>query len=141
MKISGFAAITLLIIATAVLSGGCASQPKKSAQPVNDMTSQAAAQLIQENAANPNFVILDVRTPAEYTAGHIEKAVNIDYEAANFESEIDKLDRAKKYMVYYRTGNRSRSAVNIMKDMGFQDINHLYNGIAEWIAAGYATVK
>lgn len=70
-------------------------------------------------------VIIDVRTPAEFAAGHLEGATNIDIEAADFATKIGKLDKAKSYFVYCRSGNRSAQAITKMKAAGF---THLVDG-------------
>lgn len=77
-------------------------------------------------------IIVDVRTPAEYAAGHLEGATNIDVEAADFSSRIKTLDKAKTYFVYCRSGNRSAQAISQMKSAGF---SHLIDGGAMTAAA------
>ena len=72
------------------------------------ITTREALELVQRNKENPNFVILDVRTPEEFKSGYIEGAINIDYYGPGFPVEIGKLDRTKTYLVYCRTGNRTR---------------------------------
>lgn len=74
-------------------------------------------------------VLLDVRTPAEFAEGHIEGAINIDFENPNFSAEIQKLDTAKSYFVYCRSGNRSGQAIPIMKRAGIASIQELKGGI------------
>ena len=67
--------------------------------------------------------VIDVRTPGEYTAGHLEGAVNIDIQNENgFLSGIRQLDRDGKFVVYCRSGNRSAAAANRMRDLGFTDV-------------------
>ena len=87
------------------------------------------------------FVILDVRTSEEYQTGNIENAKNIDYSSQNFKDEIGKLDEAKTYFVYCRSGNRSREAAKIMKELGFEKIYNLEGVISQWQAEGLPTIK
>jgi rhodanese-related sulfurtransferase len=103
---------------------------------VEEVTSQEAFELIQENDGNPGFIILDVRTASEFQAGHIEGALSIDVNLPSFSEELDQLDRSVTYLVYCRSGNRSRTALAIMEDLGFTRIYHLTNGITEWVASG-----
>jgi rhodanese-related sulfurtransferase len=77
----------------------------------------------------PNAVLIDVRTPAEFRAGHIEGATILDFEDASFGSEIRKLDAAKTYFVYCRSGNRSGQAITKMKNAGISNIFELQGGI------------
>ena len=101
-----------------------------------DVTSQEAFDRIQENHGNPDFIILDVRTSLEFHDRHIEGALNIDVNLPSFSEELEQLDRNATYLVYCRTGNRSRTALRIMDDLGFTRVYHLTNGITEWVDAG-----
>ncbi|NDV19573.1 rhodanese-like domain-containing protein [Pseudodesulfovibrio sp. JC047] len=80
--------------------------------------------------------VLDVRTPAEFKAGHIQGAVNIDYQGKLFESQLEGLDRDAQYLVYCRTGNRSTSALKLMHRQGFSMVWHLAHGIEDWTKKG-----
>ncbi len=88
----------------------------------------------------PGTVILDVRTPSEFAAGHLANALNIDVEASDFGSKISSLDKAKTYAIYCRSGNRSAVALKSMKSAGFTDVHHLVGGIGAWQRAGYKIV-
>lgn len=76
-----------------------------------------------------SYVILDIRTPEEYSQMHIKGAINIDYYTADFKIRLDALDKDIPYFLYCRTGNRSGKALQIMKDAGFKKIYHLQSGI------------
>ncbi|OGN99566.1 MAG: hypothetical protein A2Y90_06245 [Chloroflexi bacterium RBG_13_52_12] len=127
--------------------GGCSSTTVETTssqtptQVVNNITVVEAYDLIQANAGNPDFIIIDVRTPEEYAAGHIENAVLINYNSGNFKEEIGKYDRGKKYLIYCRSGNRSAGARGVMIELSFRDINHMNGGITEWLAEGLPVVK
>jgi len=108
--------------------------------PIN-ITAADAFALIQKNAGNPDFIIIDVRTPDEYAGGHISGAINIDYNATTFKDDVEKLNKDDTYLVYCRTGVRSGMAQGIMKDAGFKNVTSLTGGITEWIAQGFETVK
>ena len=83
----------------------------------------------------PGVIVLDVRTPAEYAAGHLEGAVLADING-DFEAAVAGLDRAAPYAVYCRSGSRSAAAIEAMKQLGFGDAWHLGGGIGAWQAAG-----
>lgn len=108
---------------------------------VSTITPQGAYNLIQGNTANPDFVILDVRTPDEFNSGHIAGAINLDYYSPEFKANISKLDKDKQYLVYCRTDNRSTSAVRSMLELGFKEVQNLTGGITQWIQDGYPTIK
>lgn len=76
-----------------------------------------------------NAILIDVRTPIEFDGGHIEGAVNLDYQNPNFINEVKKLDKDKTYFVYCRSGNRSSKSISIMKNYGIKDIYDLKGGI------------
>jgi|WetSurMetagenome_2_1015567.scaffolds.fasta_scaffold364961_2 rhodanese-related sulfurtransferase len=98
----------------------------------NDIEVSDAYNLIIENESNQAFIILDVRSPGEYSREHIENAMNIDYNSNNFKSEVDKLDKNKKYLVYCHSGQRSSNAVKVMEQLGFSDLTNLSGGIMKW---------
>jgi rhodanese-related sulfurtransferase len=66
-------------------------------------------------------MIIDVRTPQEFAAGHLSGAVNLDVNDPSFDARMAQLDRTGTYFVYCRSGNRSAQAVNRMRDAGFVD--------------------
>ena len=135
-------ALTVLLIAGVILTGGCAgSQVETPSQVIKNVNPQEAFALIEENKANPDFVILDVRTKEEVDAGYIENAVNIDYYSDTFRDELNKLDKNKKYLIYCRSGNRSGQALAIMEDLDFREVYNMTGGIVEWQAEGLPTVK
>lgn len=89
----------------------------------------------------PGVVVLDVRTPAEFAAGHLEGAVNIDVESSDFAAKVGELDKGTTYAVYCRSGNRSRVATQAMQQMGFTSLYDLDGGINDWAAAGQPVVS
>jgi len=157
-KVIGALVLTIIIFAVFVFiilkqlspsdkSQGIKNQPEvKSTKTeevtvVIDISVGDADLLIKENADSGNFVILDVRKLEEFQSGYIENAVNIDYSSQNFKNEVGKLDKAKTYFVYCRSGNRSREAIKIMKDLGFENIYNLESGMSQWQAEGLPTIK
>ncbi len=86
-------------------------------------------------------LLLDVRTPAEFSEGHIRKALNIDLKSESFKTEVDQLDKNKTYYVYCRSGKRSALAVEQMRVLGFKTIYELDGGMLKWVSEGMQTVK
>ena len=84
--------------------------------------------LLSDNAP----VLLDVRTPEEYSEGHIEGATLIDYNDSSFDSEIGKLDKDATYLIYCRSGGRSGKAVHKMIGAGFKDVTNMEGGYNAW---------
>lgn len=87
------------------------------------------------NAAE-NPILLDVRTPAEVADGYIEGATNIDFNAADFQSKIESLDKDATYFVYCAVGGRSRKTADLMKDLQFKAVYDLAGGFDGWRKKG-----
>lgn len=85
-----------------------------------------------EKMKDATFVILDVRTPAEFNGGHLKSAININYNAPDFADQVNKLDKSKTYLVYCQRGARSAGAANIMANNGFNTIYSMKGGLNEW---------
>ena len=134
--------VFLLIIHTLFFSTGCKKNDSLTDGNIifRDITPSEAYALIQENQGNMNFVILDVRTSAEYNSGYIEGAIDIDYYSGNFETQLQAQDKNKIYLIYCHSGNRSDSAHDLMRDLGFREVYNLSGGITRWISEGYPIV-
>jgi rhodanese-related sulfurtransferase len=81
------------------------------------------------------LVILDIRTPEEFAAGHLAGAINIDYYAPDFESKLGALDLEQPYVMYCNSGNRSANALPLMDSIGFREVYELDGGIQAWYSA------
>ncbi|PPD58787.1 rhodanese-like domain-containing protein [Dehalogenimonas etheniformans] len=129
------AAVTVTIV-------GCAGSSSETSpnQTIRKISVSDASALIHDNAGKVDFFVLDVRTPSEFNQGHLAGAINIDYNAGNFQSEVGNLDRNKRYLVYCRTLHRSGLATDIMKDLGFTEAYDMDGGTEAWLAAGYPVV-
>lgn len=80
-----------------------------------------------------NVQIVDVRTPAEFSDGHIDGAVNIDYKGKGFrEKALDGLDKSRPVAVYCRSGRRSAAAARLLARGGFSTVVNLSGGILAW---------
>lgn len=95
-----------------------------------DLSQEEWSEQLQQDG---NAMVLDVRTPEELEEGFIPNATNIDfYLGQGFLSEIGKLDKAKNYYVYCRSGNRSGQACAIMNSLGFKNTYNLAGGFMNW---------
>ena len=92
---------------------------------------------IQGIVASPpaDLVLLDIRTPEEFAAGHLAGAINIDYYANDFEDRLSDLNRDVPYVMYCNSGNRSANALPVMDSLGFQEVYELDGGIVAWFEA------
>ncbi|MEJ6523560.1 MAG: rhodanese-like domain-containing protein [Opitutales bacterium] len=96
---------------------------------IENIKATVVAKMLEEN---PDLFILDIRTPEEFNLGHIPEAINIDYKADNFESELKKLDRNQTYLMHCRSGRRSADSLDIFQKLGFSHIIHIDDGILGW---------
>lgn len=95
-----------------------------------------AAEFKQRMEAEKSKTLLDVRTPQEYSEGHLANAINIDWNGGNFDAEIAKLDKSKPVYVYCLAGSRSASAAAVMRKSGFKQVYEMKGGILKWRAEG-----
>ena len=113
-----------ILVTTILITVSCNSQN------AGQVLSPAA--FSQKITNTPDAVILDVRTPEEFAGGFIANAVNIEYNGADFNGEIAKLDKSKTYLVYCLSGKRSASAAAYMRSNGFKNVINLEGGILAW---------
>ena len=84
-------------------------------------------------ALSETIQLLDVRTEAEFKAGHIQGAVNVDAMQANkIESYAENLDKNKAVYLYCHSGGRSRAVSLRLKSLGFTKIYDYSGGYSEW---------
>ena len=91
----------------------------------------------EELIKNPEVQLVDVRTLAEYTEGHLAGSLNINVkDETGFPIAVDELlSKDKEVAVYCRSGRRSRTAAEILIKKGFKVYN-LDKGILNWIEEG-----
>lgn len=94
------------------------------------ITVQKAQSMIDKNK---HLMILDVRTAGEFHAGHIKDAHLLDVtQDSVFLEGLKSFDKSKTYLVYCRSGQRSRKACNLMQENGIQDVYNLDEGYLAW---------
>jgi len=88
----------------------------------------------KEIKTNKKPQILDVRTPSEFAEGHIDNALNIDWQGEDFVKKVEKLNKNKAVYVYCRSGRRSLKASEKLEELGFKNIYNLDGGFLKWNA-------
>ena len=91
--------------------------------------------------SSPGCVILDVRTPAEYSEGHLAGAQNVDFFCPDFRAQIESRDHDRIYVIYCRKGNRGARTRDLMKNFGFYRVVNIRGGLEGWKQAGLPTTK
>ena len=135
-RISRALALTLVLL---TVVGGCSSATTVDQQ-ITTVSPAEAADIIEQNAGNQDFVLLDIRTPEEYGAGKIEGSINIDFYDSDFREQLDALDKDTHYVVYCNSGNRSGQSLPIFEDLGFVQVENVASGITGWYEDGYPVV-
>jgi rhodanese-related sulfurtransferase len=123
----------IFLIAVAFVSGAMLVWPlmRRGAGGAAVNTLQATMMINKEDA-----MVLDVREPAEFNAGHILNARNIPLgELEKRAGELAKW-KEKPIVVSCASGNRSASALGVLKKHGFTRAVNLSGGFAAWRAAG-----
>ncbi len=95
--------------------------------------------LVKANETNPNFVILDVRTPGEWNNYHLSGSINHSTGSATFDTELAGLPKHKRYLLHCQSGSRSAGAFTKMKNLSFAEVYEMIGGISAWRSAGLPT--
>jgi rhodanese-related sulfurtransferase len=88
-----------------------------------------------------DLTLIDLRTAEEIAAGYIDGAAQLDFYAADFEQRLESLPRDGHYLIYCNSGNRSGTALRLMKDLGFEQVTELDGGIQAWISSDQPLVR
>lgn len=132
--------LVLAVLGATVLLAGCSDSDSGGGAAgggaeTSAVTDVPAAEFVAA-LEDPAVVVIDVRTPAEYAAGHVDGATNIDVDSSDFATRIAELPRDATYAVYCRSGRRSAIATAQMADAGFGSVLNLSGGVADLQAAG-----
>ena len=106
--------LATIILASAIFITSCAYEPVTTTftvtatatetttllQIAQDVTVSEASSMIQDNIDNPEFIIIDVRTPEERAVSDIEGSINLDWNGGAFAAEVDSLNRYNTYLLY-----------------------------------------
>lgn len=115
----------------AILFNSCNNGQTNSA----NKTSLSATEFADKIKELPSATIIDVRTPDEFSKGHLINSVNYDWNGNEFDKQIAKLDQSKPVFVYCLSGGRSSSAANKLRAEGFKTVYELAGGIMKWRGA------
>lgn len=126
------AALLVIVLSIGFILTGCASavaidSPSVTSQLVNP------GEYISDFDDPASHLLIDVRTPEEFTSGHIDGSVNIPVE--EMQGRLDEIPGDAPIVVYCRSGNRSATAARILTDAGYAPVYDL-GGIQDWVAEG-----
>ncbi|MCI0473380.1 MAG: rhodanese-like domain-containing protein [Ignavibacteria bacterium] len=94
-----------------------------------------------ENLVKEGYTVLDVRTKDENVQARITDCTQIDFYSPDFKQKISELDKNGKYIIYCRSGNRSRQTESYMSSNGFKDVKNLKGGIITWYNSGRIIIQ
>ncbi len=117
----------ILALLALTLLAGCGAPANETAGYRQISMEDAAAMMAEEE----NYIILDVRTAAEYGEKHIPGAINIPNESIGSEEIPDLPDKGQLILVYCRSGNRSKQAAEKLAALGYTNIVE-FGGINDW---------
>ena len=76
-------------------------------------------------------ILVDVRTPEEYNAGHLDNALNINWFDEDFAKQFETIDKSKTIYLYCKVGGRSGKASELLESKGYKVVN-LLGGYDAW---------
>ena len=124
-KIKCFIGVVVFIM---LVMSGCSVSEGTKEEAYVQITMDEAVQMMENES---NYIILDVRTEAEYNAGHIPNAICVPNETI-VEDNITQLpDKEQRILVYCRSGNRSKQASEKLARFGYTNV-YEFGGIIDW---------
>ncbi len=134
-----------VVLVFSLIGLALAQQPSGPPPAVKDMLAKAKAAIKTVSAADVKGVIdnkekavlLDVRDPGEYAAGHLPGAINVSRGTLEFNIWGKVPDQSAKIYVYCKTAGRSTLATKTLNDLGYKNAVLMDAQFEDWIKAGY----
>ena len=117
----------IFALSAGLLLAGCAPAPSD-AQTFRQVSAATAMELMKSET---DYVIVDVRTQAEYDEGHIPDAICIPNESIGAEPIPELPDPEQTIFVYCRSGRRSKEAAGKLAELGYTNVVE-FGGIMDW---------
>ena len=115
-----------------LLASGCASQspapaPAATASGPAVATAQGSHVTMEQVRAlqQQGARVVDVRTPEEFSTGHLEGALNVPVDELQGRALAELTPKDAPVVVYCRSGKRSARAVEVLKELGFREVHDL----------------
>ena len=116
------------ILLSALMFTGCAGTSNSQTNTYRSITMDEAVDMM---AKETGYIILDVRRPDEFAAGHIPNAINVPNETIGTDEIAELPDKDQLIMVYCRSGRRSKEASEKLVKLGYTNIVE-FGGILDW---------
>lgn len=138
MSRSYLAFVLVLVMAFWVACGG-ATAPAATTIDVRNLPNTVDVATVRGLQGRPDVVLLDVREPYEYQAGHIPGVKLISMN--DVPNQMDEIPRDKTVILTCRSGNRSEQVADFLRKQGFTNVHNMQGGILAWQQAGYPIEK
>ena len=116
------------ILLSALMFTGCSGTSNSQTNTYRSITMDEAVTMM---AQETGYIILDVRRPDEFAAGHIPNAINVPNESIGTDEIPELPDKDQLIMVYCRSGRRSKDASEKLVKLGYTNIVE-FGGILDW---------
>ena len=116
------------ILLSALMFTGCAGTSNHQTNTYRSITMDEAVTMM---AQETGYIILDVRRPDEFAAGHIPNAINVPNESIGTDEIPELPNKDQLIMVYCRSGRRSKEASEKLVKLGYTNIVE-FGGILDW---------
>jgi rhodanese-related sulfurtransferase len=143
--------LVMVLFALSVVGTALAQQAAPAGPPpiVKDMVNKAKASIQKVSAAEvkamidkkEKAILLDVRDPGEFSAGHLPGAMNISRGTLEFNVFSKITDQNAKIYVYCKTASRSALATKTLSELGFKNAILMDASFEDWVKAGYPVVR
>jgi rhodanese-related sulfurtransferase len=114
------------LLLSLLLAGTAGAVPKET----------APQELVQRQSAGESVLVIDVRSPEEFAAGHVPGAVNLPHDAITGNEPVLKDWKQKPVVIYCRSGRRASTAAGVLEKQGFTKLEHLAGDMPGWQAQG-----
>lgn len=133
-----FVLIALLLVSLLTGCGGAAT-PNASAIDVSKLPSTVDVATVKALQGRDDVVVLDVREPSEYAAGHIPNVTLIPM--GQVPNRLSEIPKDKTVILTCRSGNRSGQVADFLRQQGYSNVHNMEGGILAWQQAGYPVQK
>ena len=116
------------ILLSALMFTGCSGTSNSQTNTYHQITMDEAVTMM---AQETGYIILDVRRPDEFAAGHIPNAINVPNETIGTDEIPELPDKNQLILVYCRSGRRSKEAAEKLVKLGYTNIVE-FGGILDW---------
>lgn len=131
--------LTAMVLMMPMMVSAC-GMGEKSADGYENASITHAHEHWQQGVKSPiPFMLLDVRTPEEYAAGHIPGAKLIPVQ--KLADHLAEVPHDKQVYIYCYSGTRSAHASKLLAKHGYTNIENIVGGIEAWKDTGYPVVK